>query len=356
MLHSLQIGRALAAIAVAAFHLSINMGQPRYGSDAVFWEFTKRGNLGVDFFFVLSGFIILFAHQHDIGQRDRLPSYAYRRLIRVYPIYLLYTAGYVSLVLAGFGGAAVMPNSVEGWLTAFTLIYFGGGESPLSVAWTLIHEIAFYAMFGLLVLHRRIGTCLFVAWILATLLHFKHPDYDARTPIDVYFGLYNLNFLIGMLAFAIYKHANTRWFYASLAAGVTLLITGWKLESGDLVPASVFLLVYALGFGGLVAGAAGIEREGMHIPGRWLVAVGDASYTLYLLHLPILGLLLKIALKLSLDDVVGRELLYILVLVGTVVTSVVAYRLVEVTLLRSLRRWAPDISRARRLSESTRYS
>ena len=59
---SIQLGRALVALAVAAFHLSITFSDPRYGGQAVLSEWTNRGNIGVDFFFVLSGFIILKAH------------------------------------------------------------------------------------------------------------------------------------------------------------------------------------------------------------------------------------------------------------------------------------------------------
>ena len=68
MLKCLQAGRALAALAVVAFHLSTAFSDPRYGSHSIGQAFTRHGNLGVDFFFVLSGFIILNAHARDIGR------------------------------------------------------------------------------------------------------------------------------------------------------------------------------------------------------------------------------------------------------------------------------------------------
>jgi exopolysaccharide production protein ExoZ len=68
----IQSCRGLAAIAVAAFHLSIDVGDHRYLGHQILRWLTWRMNLGVDFFFVLSGFIILLAHEKDIGQPHRL--------------------------------------------------------------------------------------------------------------------------------------------------------------------------------------------------------------------------------------------------------------------------------------------
>jgi len=58
------------------------------------------GHAGVDFFFVLSGFIIFFVHGKDIGKPSRLPHYVWRRFIRIYPVYWAVTL--ISIVLAFF--------------------------------------------------------------------------------------------------------------------------------------------------------------------------------------------------------------------------------------------------------------
>src|SRR3546814_19253581 len=55
---SLQIGRGLAAMAVLAFHLSIMVTEPRFNLPPIFADYTSHGRLGVDFFFVLSGFLM----------------------------------------------------------------------------------------------------------------------------------------------------------------------------------------------------------------------------------------------------------------------------------------------------------
>ena len=91
MLQSVQICRGLAALLVLVYHTSAIMGLQKYGSQNIFNGYlSSLGFIGVDFFFVLSGFIIPFAHQKDVGRSDQFGRYAYRRVSRIYPIYWLY--------------------------------------------------------------------------------------------------------------------------------------------------------------------------------------------------------------------------------------------------------------------------
>lgn len=106
-LKTLQQGRGLAAMAVAAFHLSLLLGDTRYLNDAVFLKFTQRGNLGVDFFFVLSGFIIVFAHYKDINHPARVSDYLLKRFTRLFPVYWLYTAFFAVWLPSASGAPAL---------------------------------------------------------------------------------------------------------------------------------------------------------------------------------------------------------------------------------------------------------
>jgi peptidoglycan/LPS O-acetylase OafA/YrhL len=54
--------------------------------------YLEMGYLGVDFFFVLSGFIIMFSHMDDASSVDALKRYTLKRIIRIYPAYLPRTA------------------------------------------------------------------------------------------------------------------------------------------------------------------------------------------------------------------------------------------------------------------------
>lgn len=331
-LQCLQAGRALAALAVAAFHLSLMMGEPRYGGDAVLWDWTQYGRLGVDFFFVLSGFVILHAHQRDIGQPSALPRYAWRRLVRVYPVYWLYTGVFAALVWAGLGRNSSLPSGVLDWVGAWTLLRLSPAEPPLYVAWSLFHEMAFYALFALLVLHRRLGLCVITAWGLLCLGLGGHPGDDPGSIRLTYVSAVNLDFLLGMGACLLARRL--RQWGVLLALG--LLLVGsipwlWPLQS------SAAYLLASSGMAAVLCALAILERErGCRFPGWWL-RIGDASYSLYLLHLPIGGLLLKVLSLLPLPMWIGPVSLAAGVLAATTALSVLAYQAVEAPLVRRLR-------------------
>ena len=97
-LPSLEIGRGLAALAVVMFHA--NAGSRLVGGPDLHWM--RALEHGVDFFFVLSGFIIFAAHADDIGKRGQILPYLLKRGIRLFPLLWLVVIGYAALrILAG---------------------------------------------------------------------------------------------------------------------------------------------------------------------------------------------------------------------------------------------------------------
>ncbi len=308
------------------------MGLERYGGDAAFRDLTRHGFRGVDFFFVLSGFIILFAHLDDIGKPRAWKDYLSRRFVRVFPIYWLYTAGFVGLQLLGFGTDAQFPTNIPDWLTTWTLIRFSAVEPPLSVAWTLFHEVAFYAMFSLLILNRRLGIIALAIWACLCIAFYDYPLEAQRTPWNVYTAAYNLFFLFGMAACWLYRRGGKSFidFSAGLAIAIFAAITMG-------LPNNRSPLILAIGFSLLVAGATKMELGGyLKVPG-FLNYIGNASYTIYLAHIPILGVLMKISMASGLYDAAGAKVTYAVVLAGTIGAGCAAYALVERPLLRVLR-------------------
>jgi exopolysaccharide production protein ExoZ len=333
MIKTLQAGRAIAALSVVAFHLSIMMGLPRYGGVAVFREYTSHGNRGVDFFFVLSGFIILFAHVNDINRPAEVWRYIYRRLTRLYPIYWIYTVALVVLIIFLGGTDANMPSNVLGWATTFSLIRFSEASPPLSVAWTLFHEIFFYLVFATLIINLRMGLIVFAVVSVISIVLFQFPPEHERTPFYVYTSAYNLYFVIGMGAF---------WLYKKGGFGLMELFVGamlwWAAEDLSLLPQKILPLIRALAMAFMLVAATKLEASGKLVIPSILTLVGDASYTIYLTHLNLEGVILKAINIPRAQSFLGAELSFLLVMCVTVAAGCVGYIFVEKPLIDAFRR------------------
>jgi peptidoglycan/LPS O-acetylase OafA/YrhL len=333
MIKTLQAGRALAAISVAAFHLSLNMSAARYGGVAVFRDLTQYGKHGVDFFFVLSGFIILFAHARDIGHPSAWGSYLYKRFVRVYPIYWLYTLVFVLALLAFGGTDATMPDNGADWLTSLSLVRFTPVAPPLGQGWTLFHEVAFYAVFSTLILNRKFGLAALAAFMAVALVFYpSEPGELARTAFNVYTSDYNLYFLCGMGAYWLYKKGGHG--LAQAAGGAVIAVASLALAG---LPVFLSRIMLASGLALMLAGLATLERTGRLGIHGWLAFAGDASYSIYLTHINLEGLLLKVAVKLHMNALLGPQLVFFIVLAATVAGGCLAYLLVERPLMRLLR-------------------
>jgi peptidoglycan/LPS O-acetylase OafA/YrhL len=116
-LGSLEVGRGIAALAVVMHHA----GQ---ASDAFtssdYGGLFHWGMYGVDFFFVLSGFIIYHVHQKDRLDASAAPSFLIKRLRRIYipylPVTIVLIAAYLALPGLSEG------NREWGWFTSLTLL------------------------------------------------------------------------------------------------------------------------------------------------------------------------------------------------------------------------------------------
>lgn len=328
MIKTLQAGRAVAAFAVAAYHLSIIMGEPRYGGEEVFRQFTRQGNLGVDFFFVLSGFIILFAHFKDIDNPGAVGKYLYRRFVRIFPVYWLYTLVFVGVLAVTGGTVAKVPSTVSDWITSLTLIRFTDGTPPLTVAWTLFHEVAFYATFSILIINKRLGIGVFILISAISILLYHFPAEEERTPFNVYTSAYNLYFLLGMGAYMLYRRGGS-----GVAEFILGLVISLTTVAEIFIPQQLLPLTLALGMALLLAAVTKFEAAGKIDVPKFITLAGDASFTIYLTHTNFQGTLLKIMKVTGLQNNIGNELTYIIVLVGTIVLGCVAYLIIEKPIL-----------------------
>lgn len=145
-------------MAVILFHAARHIDKT-FGAPGLVTLF-QAGHAGVDLFFVLSGFIILFVHRRDIGRADRLGHYVRRRISRVLPLYWI---ALTLTLLMGAAGSGAAPAATAILLSAFLIPTVS--EPLLGTAWTLQCEAVFYVVFSVLILNKRLGMALLAVWL-----------------------------------------------------------------------------------------------------------------------------------------------------------------------------------------------
>lgn len=283
-----EVGRGLAAFAVVVFHA--NASARYFGGPS--WASLNFLAHGVDFFFVLSGFVILHAHEKDLGRRERLSSYVLKRAVRLLPTLWIVVLGWALLRWSmGVGSsAAVLLGS---------LLPFPSSLSTIPpVVWTLRHELVFYVLFATLIASRRAGMVLLAAWLLLIVVQTVAGVIErplTGLPAFLLAG-YSADFMLGMGVYLVQRQWPARASPVPLAFGVvllTLISLVWgqnrfsrvALQDYQSDAATWGAVVLGIGFACVLYGL--VRLEGCVKAPRPLLALGTISYALYLVHTPV---------------------------------------------------------------------
>jgi exopolysaccharide production protein ExoZ len=300
-LNSLQLYRGIASVLVVLHHANIILDRElqQDGSFKIF----HFGWIGVDFFFVLSGFIIFYIHQSDLGQPRRFGSFIFKRFLRVYPLYWIILLSKVSISLFGAKNIAAHQNNLTEFIRAFLLVPQEAAnlDNFIGVSWTLTYEVFFYLLFGVLILLKpKIGRSIIVIWTVGLLLGlFNFLPTQESFLLNFIFSARNLEFIFGCLAaYTIlnyqYKHGI---FLVYSALGMLILAILNTEYHGSNVSGVSPAIAYGIPFSILIVGTVWIEKNiSLKIPSI-LLYLGNASYSIYLTHCFFLNNLAKIYIK-----------------------------------------------------------
>ena len=292
--------RGIAAMAVVLTHAQVFINGPRFLDigDRVF----HNAPAGVDLFFVISGFIMAHTTWRLVATPKAAGVFMAKRIIRLWPVYAVATA-VMFAITRGLPNAAFHPPARALLGTLAFLPVEPHGTAPfygypiLHVGWTLVYEVWFYVLFAASLLAGRwrwwaLGG-LFATFLIAIPLAMTgHIESEAGIGYD--FGNYLSiatnpivwEFGVGVVIGVLYqrppsillRNARVLTTLAVLAAMLVLWQQGSEVREGHGplrwgLPAMV--LVWSL---------AMLDRVRTIRPPRWMIFLGDISFSLYLFH------------------------------------------------------------------------
>jgi exopolysaccharide production protein ExoZ len=273
----IQALRAVAALSVSLVHFSV-----------VYWQALGRSGLGplypmaagVDLFFVISGFVMIYSSEQLFGRPGAPVIFVRHRLARIVPIYWLTTTIAIWLMREHFD-----PRSIFG---SYFFIPFANGNGSLNplygVGWTLNFEMYFYSVFALCLFFRRATALALVTGALLSAVALARMLVLQSAPLLVWTDPIILEFLFGALIAVLYRLGATLPNPVRLFVVTAGIVTIWQFHAPELpshyrwaqwgIPAAMIVSAFVLGTHRWTESWLGCAAKNL----------GDASYSLYLLH------------------------------------------------------------------------
>ena len=300
-----------------------------------FHLYQNAGHLGVILFFLISGYIITHT-----SLRETWRQFLTKRALRVFP--LLFVALALSLVAIRVNTAmnlgplpGLQSHSAIAHASAFFLVdHFLGIEYTLGPTWTLAIEITFYALVGVAVALTRTPPmratwAMIAGWVIVSPIILGTPELGHLKPIIVYIPF----LFLGRIAYLWQHRLAEAWSSATAIASTLVLFLLFYTAAFPgqlLIPQVEPIVTYAIA---LVAFTTLLFCPLSRVP-RPLRILGDLSYSIYLLHIPV-GM---IVINLCIAGGAPFTVAFLTATVATLAVSYVTYKTVEIPGQRLARR------------------
>ncbi|NNS08070.1 acyltransferase [Erwinia sp. JH02] len=347
-IESLQILRGLAALAVVMFHYRFRLVE-NGASMVIPNKLLGWGSIGVDLFFVISGFIMVYVTYNKPHGLKSTIDFAFNRLTRIIPTY------YIILLITFFISGAMSifhyTDKTENLISALTFMPYLLDPAPLyidgngmfNVRWTLNYELYFYLIFSLCLLVRFRMVALacwfiapvFIAWYLFPQVSFSTKGYHFNSVMARF--LTNpliLEFGMGILTGYIYLYLKDRASYLSLIPPALIIsLTAYGIYSGELkgysllsgMVFSVVILIFAL-----------YNNAVIKITPGFFIMLGNISFSWYLTHVQC-GAFLSKKIEKTFPGATYTAAGFLSLLLLSIFIAFLSHRYIEIKLTKKLR-------------------
>ena len=283
--------RGLGAVVVLQAHLARFFGVPGI----------PHGPIAVDFFSMLSGFVLSFAYQPRLDRGWSFGGFFKTRLIRVYPVYLLGILGGFSFVLVRSHVTGIhLGTSSLGLLLLLSLMLLPApsfvaanppGLFPFDVpAWSLFAEIIVNILHAIFLRRRSWKVLLALAVVWGGVLEYGLATRgslnfgSSRSELFLGFARVMFSYVLGALVFRAW---NSKRFELKVSPLIptALLVAVLMLPTSAAIASRFDLLLVVFVLPAIVFLGAGSQISGPIVP--FAEILGASSYSVYMLHVPI---------------------------------------------------------------------
>lgn len=333
----IQYLRGIAAMMVVVFHLTIGLERMGYRADGLIGV-----SGGVDIFFIISGFVMwMTTRTRAIGP----VAFWHKRIQRIVPLYWLVTTAMLAILLVAPSLLHTSSFDLGHVILSYLFIAARNPGKPaieplVFAGWTLNYEMFFYLVFGLALLLRPMWRLVVVAafFVLLVAIGFA-ARFPAPSVPNFYTSTIMLEFVGGLfLGEWVHRRGSARLMPAPLAILFVLGGFAAMLPVRDTAQEMRWIL-FGLPSFAIVAGSLALEGHGLVRRWRALLALGDASYSLYLTQLMAMSGFLVVWDRLHIPVNVATAAIFCLFdMTVAVAVGLIVHRLVERPITHLLKR------------------
>lgn len=309
-IHTLDSLRGIFALMVVLLH---------FPAEWTFLEhpLVRNDGISVDFFFVLSGFVVSLIYSESLTNGRNFGNYMIRRFGRIWPLHVFVLLLFLGLDIVRFAASKrglasddAFFGQSDYWTVWFQdLLFFNAFRTEPSFhlnfpAWSIGAEFWTYVVFGLLVLTTRqwlpVAAAIAMAGCLSILLGYIDPGFGAAFGWALFRSIFF--FLAGYAVWHVWKHLKDRALPVPslVEVGTVIVVILAILYRNTLpVPPIAFAIIFGAAIVVFCFQAGIISRLLLTRP---VLAIGERSYSIYLLHvlvMTVVGMALRITTRLT---------------------------------------------------------